>query len=424
MLKSATVCLFLLCLLRDARAQAPETKNPFLQLEQFSGAVEALSSRVSPSVVRILVTRYGPQSQSGRTDFSTVGKQEGIGSGAIIDPAGYIITNAHVVEGAQKIRVNLVPAGEQTVQSTVAHSFAPPVDATLVGVFKEGDLALIKIAATGLPFLRFADYDKLRQGQVVLAFGSPEGLQNSVSMGIVSSVARQPDPDSPFLFIQTDTPINPGNSGGPLVNTDGEVVGLNTFILSLSGGNESVGFAIPSTLVRWVTSQLQKYGHVHRSGIGIGVQAVTPTLAAAIKLSRTSGVLISDVLPNGPAEAAGIRIDDILLSLGGRPVDTVPAMLGFFFRPVTGQHINVHVLRGTEELDFDIVPVEARHESDSLTDLVDPDKNLVPTLGIVGVTVDSRVAAMVELCGSPPACWFSVVYKIPMPSTLDCTRAM
>jgi serine protease Do len=205
-----------------------EKKSSFPQLEQFSNAVQALSARVSPSVVRILVTRYGTQAEGGRMDFVASGKQQSIGSGVIIDPAGYIVTNAHVVDGAQKIRVNVVARDEQGFQSVVAHSFVRPVDATLVGVFKEADLALIKIDATGLPTLGFADYGKLRQGQVVLAFGSPEGLENSVSMGIVSSVARQPDPDSPFLFIQTDTPINPGNSGGPLVNTDGEVVGLNT----------------------------------------------------------------------------------------------------------------------------------------------------------------------------------------------------
>jgi serine protease Do len=375
-------------------AQTGKTTS-FPQLQQFSDAVQALSARVSPSVVRISVTRYGAQAEpGGRTDYISTSKQQSIGSGVIIDPAGYIVTNAHVVDGAQKIKVNLVSADEQTFQSVVQHSFAPSVDATLVGVFKEGDLALIKIDAKGLPVLRFADYSKLRQGQVVLAFGSPQGLQNSVSMGIVSSVARQPDPDSPFLFVQTDTPINPGNSGGPLVNTDGEVVGLNTFILSQSGGNESVGFAIPSTLVQWVATQLQKYGHVHRPGIGIGVQAITPTLASALNLDRASGVLISDVAPHGPADGAGIRINDILLSLDDKPVDTVPSMLGFFLSPVTGRVVNVRILRDKEELQFHVVPIETHHESDSLADLVDPVKNLVPALGIVGITVDDRVAGL------------------------------
>jgi serine protease Do len=371
-----------------------EKKGSFPQLQQFSNAVQALSARVSPSVVRILVTRYGTQAEGGRMDFVASGKQQSIGSGVIIDPAGYIVTNAHVVDGAQKIRVNVVARDEQGFQSVVQHSFVRPVDATLVGVFKEADLALIKIEATALPTLGFADYGKLRQGQVVLAFGSPEGLENSVSMGIVSSVARQPDPDSPFLFIQTDTPINPGNSGGPLVNTDGEVVGLNTFILSQSGGNESVGFAIPSTLVQWVATQLKKYGHVHRPGIGIGVQAITPALVSALKLTRTSGVLISDVAPHSPADGAGIRINDILLSLDDRPVDTVPAMLGFFLSPVTGRTVNVRVLRGAEEVEFHVVPVEAHHDSDSLADLVDPVKNVVPALGIIGITVDDRVAGL------------------------------
>jgi serine protease Do len=323
-----------------------------------------------------------------------VGKQESIGSGVIVDPDGYIMTNAHVVDGAWRIRVNVEPKGEQTIPRVVTHSYAPPKDATLVGIFKEGDLALLKIDATGLPALPFADYGKLRQGQVVFAFGSPAGLQNSVSMGIVSSIARQPDQDSPMLYVQTDTPINPGNSGGPLVDTAGKIVGLNTFILTQSGGNEGVGFAIPSMLANWVFVQLRKYGHVHRPVIGTSLQAITPVLAAALRLPRDSGVVVSDVLPGGPAESAGLKINDVLVSVDGRPVDSVPAMMGVFFQHGSGDHIKLQVLRGSEELAFEIVPVEQEHKADRLADLVDRDKGLVPALGILGITVDQRIAAM------------------------------
>ena len=203
-------------------------------------------------------------------------------------------------------------------------ALAPPIDATLIGVFKELDLALIKIPGKGLPTLSFADYRKLRQGQVVFAFGSRQGLGNSMSMGVVSSVARQPQPDSPFVYIQTDAPINPGDSGGPLVNTAGDIVGLNTFILTQSGGSEGIGFAIPSTLIQLAGPQLRKYGHVHRQMIGISVQTITAPLASALSLPRESGVLVSDVAPGGPAETAGVKLNDIVAAVDGRRIENVP----------------------------------------------------------------------------------------------------
>ena len=389
---AAWVCLAICALVWGAQAQTE--KNSVGLVDQLSGSVQALATRVSPSVVQILVTRYGAQEESGRTSL-VVGRQQAIGSGVIVDPEGYIITNAHVVEGAQRIRVKLVPPGEQTIRSVVAHSYAPPKDAALVGVFKEADLALLKVAVTGLTALPFADYRKLRQGQVVFAFGSPEGLQNSMSMGIVSSIARQPDPDSPMLYIQTDAPINPGNSGGPLVNTAGEIVGLDTFIVTQSGGSEGIGFAIPSTMVRWVFEQLRKYGHVHRPVIGVGLQTITPTLAAALKLPRDSGVVVSDVLPGSPAESAGLKMNDVLLSADDRPLDSVPAFMGVSFRHGSGEHIKLQVRRGSEELSVDVAPVEEQHEVDHLADLVDPAKNLIPQLGILGAALDKRTAAMV-----------------------------
>jgi serine protease Do len=379
--------------LPSAFAQTSQNRNPFSQLDEFSSAVQALAARVSPSVVRIVVTRYAPQAESGRTELA-VGRQENIGSGVIVDPDGYIITNAHVVDGAQRIRVNLVPRGNQTISGVLAQAYARPVDATLIGVFDEADLALIKIDAHGLPALPFADYSKLRQGEVVFAFGSPAGLQNSVSMGVVSSIARQLDPDSPLLYIQTDTPINPGSSGGPLVDTAGEIVGLNTFILSQSGGNEGIGFAIPGVLVHWVFEQLRKYGHVHRPVLGVGLQTITPTLAAALKLPRDSGVLVSDVLPGSPAESAGLKVNDILLSVNGRPLDNVAAMMGVAFEYGSGQRLKLRVLRGNEELSFDIVPVEVQHPADRLAELADPTKGLIPRLGILGVSVDKRTMTL------------------------------
>ena len=147
---------------------------------------------------------------------------------------------------------------------SLATEASQTVDARIVGTANDIDLALLKVDVTGLRALPLADYDAIRQGEIVFAFGSPEGLRNSVTMGVVSSVARQPDPDSPTIYIQTDAPINPGNSGGPLVNVDGELVGLNTLILTESGGSQGLGFAIPSAIVASAYPQLQKYGHLHR----------------------------------------------------------------------------------------------------------------------------------------------------------------
>ena len=371
-------------------------------LDQFSESVQALAARVAPSVVQISVTRFSPQSEpsDGRTGV-VFGRQQSLGSGVIIDSAGYIITNAHVVADAQRIRVTLVgqheagkPRPDQTISSALAQPFTPALDAMLVGVFKELDLALIKIPRTGLPALKFADYTKLRQGQVVFAFGCREGLSNSVSMGVVSSVARQPDPDSPFVYIQTDASINPGDSGGPLVNTAGDVVGLDTFILTQSGGSEGIGFAIPSPLIEFVAGQLRKYGHVHRQQIGVGVQTLTPPLAGALNLPRGSGVLISDVTPGGPAEAAGVKLNDIVISVDGRPSENLPLFMTSLLTHPSGKPVKLELLRGGDTIFLEVPPQEESHGSDGMAGLIDPEKNRIPRLGIIGVGIDRQTEGM------------------------------
>ena len=212
-------------------------------LHVFSESVQALSASVTKSVVQVMTSGYGLSGENQQTDTAYFAPEHSIGAGVILSPDGLIVTNAHVVQGARKIRVRL--QGLEKQSSTARSEPLGPVDAKLVGVDRETDLAVLKIDLTGLPALQFADSNDLRQGQVVFAFGSPMGLENSVTMGVVSSTARQIDPDNPAIYIQTDAPINPGNSGGPLVDVDGHVVGINTFILSQSGGNEGLGFAIP-----------------------------------------------------------------------------------------------------------------------------------------------------------------------------------
>jgi len=256
--------------------------EPPAVLQQLNSAIEQLTARISPAVVQILVTNYGALEENNRGQTALITREHAIGSGVIVDPDGYIMTNAHVVEGAQRIRVALpmpsvdfpgqsLPVGKQRI-----------VEARLIGLHKETDLALLKIDQTGLPTLSLGSRRPVHQGQLVFALGSPEGLENSVTMGVVSSVARQADPSRPMVYIQTDAPINPGNSGGPLVDADGYVVGINAFILSAAGGSEGLGFAIPARIVQFVYESLRKYGHVHRVEIKAGAQTITESLRQGI----------------------------------------------------------------------------------------------------------------------------------------------
>jgi len=235
----------------------------------------------------------------------------------------------------------------------------------------------------------------VRQGQLVFAIGSPEGLQNSVTMGVVSSVGRQPDPDRPVVYIQTDAPINPGNSGGPLIDMDGYVLGINTLILSEGGGSEGLGFAIPARIVRFVYQSLRKYGHVHRVEIGAVAQNITPSLAQGLGLSRSYGVIVSDVNPGGPAEAAGLKAGDIIVSADDRPIDTLPALTAAMYLHPLDEVMKLVVLRGSEKQTLFVSVSEHRDQMDKLMDSVDPDKSLVRRLGILGVDLNDQIRSVV-----------------------------
>ena len=389
------LCLSCLFLATQASAQIRTSKDDPDPLHQFNNSVRALVKRVTPSVVQILVSGYGPVEGS-RGDTSLVlGKQQSIGSGVIIDPDGYVLTNAHVINGAHRVEVKIpMASSDESPDGSLVSARGRTLEARLVGADSDIDLALLKVEAQGLPAIPLGDYNKLRQGEVVFAFGSPEGLQDSVSMGVVSAAARQPDADSPMVFVQTDAPINPGSSGGPLVNVDGELVGINTFILTEGGGNEGLGFAIPSAIVSFAYPQLRRFAHVHRGETGISVQGITPSLAAGLKLSTDLGVIVSDVAPSSPAEAAGLKVQDIITSIDGRPVDNLPSLATRLFMRRGGERIKLGVLRGAEKLSFDVLVVELPHGFDRLADLVNPDKSLVSKLGIIGLDIDPKVAAM------------------------------
>ena len=245
----------------------------------------------------------------GVPDGPQIQETQSLGSGVIVDARkGYILTNAHVIKGADEIRVNLIDEREFT--------------AKVIGADEETDVALIQIEASNLTELSLGDSDKARPGDFVVAIGNPFGLRHTVTSGIVSATGRSGigNPDSFQDYIQTDASINPGNSGGALANFKGELIGLNSAILSRSGGNIGIGFAIPSNIARQVMQQLIQYGEVKRGRLGVVVQNITPDLAKAFGLSSNAGVLVTQVQPGSAADKAGIKPEDVILSVNGRGV--------------------------------------------------------------------------------------------------------
>ncbi len=377
-----------------AEPSAPVKALKTDSLHVFSQSVQELSSAVTKSVVQIATIGYGLSSDNDSDSDKTgttsayLTPQRGIGAGVIMTPDGYIVTNAHVVEGARRIRVRLQGIKQQQDD---AHG---PIEAKLVGVDQLSDVAVLKIDAHDLPALEFADSSLLKQGQIVFAFGSPLGLENSVTMGVVSATERQIDPDSPAIYIQTDAPINPGNSGGPLVDVDGKVVGINTFIISESGGNEGLGFAIPSNVVKTVYEQLRTEGHVHRGEIGVAVRSITPDLLEGLNLPTSRGVLLEDVTPDSPADKAGLKIGDVVINVGGKAVTNVRQFSLDLLEYKVGQTAQIEVLRGKKQFTYSVKLIERSDDPQRFADMVTGPNNLIPRLGIVGITMDHQLQQM------------------------------
>jgi serine protease Do len=351
-------------------------------LRELDSSLEQVVSKVSPAVVQILVSGYGPVETHGHTDTARIVRQHAIGSGVIIDPDGYIITNAHVVQGAQRVRVVVSPpASNSRLEPSSAHS--PQIfDAKILGRHRSSDLALLKIEATHLPSISVRDDVRVRQGELVFAIGSPEGLRDSVTMGIVSSVAQQTDNNDTMFYIQTDAPLNPGNSGGPLVDIEGNLLGINTFMLSEGGGSEGLGFAIPASIVKFDYENLRRYGHVERVAFGARAQSITPTLAAGLGLSKNSGVILSNIASGGFARIAGLEIEDIVTAIDGHPIDDLPSFTQALYVHSPDQVMKIEVLRGEKQVSV-TVPVTVHHDKvEDLNDLSDLQRTLIPKLSI------------------------------------------
>jgi serine protease Do len=271
----------------------------------------------------------------------------------------------------------------------------------LVGVDRETDLAVLKVDLTDLPFATLGDSDSLGPGRLVLAFGSPLGLANSVTMGVVSAVGRQLHPEDPMLYIQTDTPINPGNSGGPLVDGSGLVVGINTLIISQSGGNEGIGFAAPANIVRHVFQQIRAYQRVRRGAIGVYAQTVTPGIAAGLKLPRDWGAVLGDVYPGGPAEQAGLRQGDMVYSVDGKQIENGRQLDVTLYRKPLGQPVTLEVARGPQRLILRVPVVERRDDGQQFSDLVTTEQNLVPQLGVLALDMTPQLAQAIPGLRNP-----------------------
>ena len=406
-MKGESMQRFLLILCLTVSVQAADDKTN--ALAGFSGALERLAATVAPAVVQVQVSAWCASRSAGGEDAATLGSCRVVGSGVIVDPSGYIITNEHVIRNARSIRVMLTPKADhsgdalapagkrQALDSIILGANREPVgkrqilDAAVVGANRETDIALLKIEASPLPAIPLEPAAKgPRQGQVVLAVGSPEGLDNTVTIGIVSAVGRQPHPDYPMLYIQTDAAINPGNSGGPLLGIEGELIGINTFIAGQSGGNQGLGFALPAAVVRYVYEQLRTRGSVRQSLVGVHVQTVTAALAQGLDLSRGYGVMISDVLPGSPAEAVGLRPRDIITAVDGASISALPYYAAMMYLHDPAVSVEVTVLRGGQTLQFQ-VPAVSMDDRDYRDISIDPLESLIPELGVFGKTVNSTL---------------------------------
>jgi serine protease Do len=362
-------------------------------LESLSDEFEALATKVSPAIVQILVTGYstgGP---------STLTKQRSSGSGIIVDPQGYIVTNAHVVDGARRIQVQL-STGTQADEAnrSILRPRGEMAGAQLVGIDRETDIAVIRIPANQrLPHLQFGDSDEVQKGQIVFAFGSPLGLENSVTMGVISSLARQLQPDAPMIYIQTDAPINPGNSGGPLVDTSGRIIGVNTLIFSQSGGSEGIGFAAPSNIVQNVYKQIRQSGRVRRGQIGVSVQTITSLMSRALDLPELGNVIVADVVPYGPGHAAGVRIGDIILRLNGKRMENARQFDVNLYGLGAGENAVLEILRGEEKHTIQVGIIERLDDPNRFAEMVSPERNLVPRLGLLVLDLTENVRTMLTV---------------------------
>jgi serine protease Do len=378
----------------------PATADPMATINDLDQAYVQIAQKVAPTVVRVSSVKTVPASTSEGMEpflkqfpFFPFGEQLPkqfrqhpqsremlMGSGFIVSPDGLIMTNNHVVKDMKEIKVTL--QGKRDYK------------AKLIGADPESDIALIKIDAKGLPAVTWGDSSKLHVGEIVMAVGNPFGLSGTVTKGIVSAMGRTNVGITGYEdFIQTDAPINPGNSGGPLVNIKGDVIGINTAIATQSGGYMGVGFAIPSDSAKMVMDELLKHGKVERGLLGVNIQDVTEALAKSFGRPDTNGALVSQVVPGGPAEKAGIKTGDIILDFNGTPVGGASQLKNLVGGAKVGSTAKLTIWRDKKTMALN-VPIAER-----TVKAMEAAAPKIETSAELGVTVEKVPAEMASKLG-------------------------
>ena len=311
--------------------------------------------------------------------------QQGVGSGFIVSSDGFVLTNAHVVDGATEVTVRLTDKRE--------------FKAKVVGVDKRTDVALLKIDATGLPAVRTGDAERAKVGEWVVAMGSPFGFENTVTAGIISAKARRLPDENYVPFLQTDVAINPGNSGGPLFNLAGEVIGINSQIYSRSGGFMGISFAIPIDVAMKVKDQLQKYGKVSRGRLGVAIQGLDADLAQNFGLDKPNGALVANVEPGSPAEKAGLQPGDVVLGVNGQKVDSSADLPRIIGDQKPGSVVRLSVWRDRKAREVNVTLGEQVGEK--VAAMGSPDKKNPSASGKLGVTGRALTAQEASRLGVP-----------------------
>jgi serine protease Do len=408
------VATFLLLPWLSLAQEPPSSAERDLVIRSSDGFQE-LARAVRQAVVQVKVRSYGGLRSSGRGRASLSEKRSS-GSGFFVDSTGYIVTNAHVVAGANQVRVQMpAPPPPPPGEASILRRRGKLMDAEIVGIDTETDVAVLQVPGSGYQTLPFGNSDKLRSGQLVFAFGSPMGLENSVSMGVVSATARQLQPSDPMIYVQTDASINPGSSGGPLVNARGEVVGINTFIVSESGESSGLGFAGPSNIVEDVYRQIREHGRVRRGIIGVHAQTLTPELANALNIDGPYRVILGDVYPGSPAERAGLRPGDIITRLNGEPMNNGRELDVNLYGDL-GSLARLEVVRGDSTFQTSVRVVQRNDPRAQFAEMAEPSDHLIDPLGILALPLTDRVSklvsnlrlpsgAVVAASNRPPAPW-------------------
>jgi len=388
-------------------------------LSQLSDALSEVAGVATPSVVNISTTRVIKQTDQAPFDFfddpffrrffgdqypqhpniPKEHKEQSLGSGVIVSEDGYIVTNNHVIEKSQEIKVLL--------------SNKRDYKAKLIGADPKTDVAVIKIEATGLAALPWGDSNKLRVGEIVFAIGNPFGLNQTVTMGVIGAVGRANVGIADYEdFIQTDAAINPGNSGGALINAKGELIGINTAIVSRTGGYQGIGFAVPSSMVKQVMESLIKYKKVVRGWLGVSIQEVTSDLAEEFGVKDLKGALVSGVMKGSPAEKAGIKQGDVILKFNGKDVEDTGHLRNMVSQSAIGTKVKVKLLRQKKEIEVEVSIAELPKKLGEAAAEEDAAESQEESNALSGVTVRELTPELAKRFGAGEGDAGVVVVKV------------